>query len=166
MRILRHFTWWVDGSSLHLELEELTPPAITDKMEEVRVAGVGIDVPLGVEKLEATVKMLTRNVDVMVQMGIAPGKRIRSTFRGQTVDELDGASHSEIIVMEHRVSGKSDSWKSGDKSGVEYTLGNIFFYQHTVDDRLVHKIDPQNYVFLVDGVDRFAEVREALGIGF
>ena len=37
MRILRNFTWWVDGSSLHLELDELTPPSIADKLEELRV---------------------------------------------------------------------------------------------------------------------------------
>lgn len=166
MQILRNFTWWVDGSSLHLELDELTPPAITDKTEELRVAGMGMDVPLGLEKLEATVKMVTRNADVMAKMGIAPGKRIRSTFRGHTVNELDGAMQAEIITMEHRVSGKSDAWKGGDKSGVEYTLNSIMFYEHRVNERLLHKLDPQNFRCVVDGVDVWQEAREALGIGF
>jgi P2 family phage contractile tail tube protein len=166
MQILRNFTWWVNGSSLHLELEELTPPAITDKTEELRVAGMGVDVALGLEKLEATVKMFTRNPDIMAKMGIAPGKRIRSTFRGQTVSELDGTQQAEIITMEHRVSGKSDTWKGGDKSGIEYTLNSIMFYEHRVNERVLHKIDPQNFVCVVDGVDVWQEAREALGIGF
>ncbi|CAM5399340.1 hypothetical protein AFEL58S_02010 [Afipia felis] len=166
MQILRNFTWWVDGSSLHLELDELTPPAITDKVEELRVAGMGVDVAMGLEKLEASTKLFTRNPDVMAKMGLAPGKRIRSTFRGHTVSELDGSSQAEIITMEHRVSGKSDAWKGGDKSGIEYTLNSIMFYQHTINDRLLHKIDPQNFTCIVDGVDVWKEAREALGIGF
>lgn len=166
MQILRNFTWWLEGTSLHLELDELTPPALTDKTEELRVAGMGLDVALGLEKLEASAKLFTRNPDVMAKMGIAPGKRIRSTFRGHTVSELDGTSQAEIITMEHRVSGKSDAWKGGDKSGVEYTLNSIMFYQHTVNARLLHKIDPSNYTCIVDGVDIWKDARESLGIGF
>jgi len=166
MRILRNFTWWVDASSLHLEIDQLTPPAIKDKVEELRVGGMGLDVALGFEKLEAKVKLFTRNPDIMVKMGLAPGKRIRSTMRGQSVHEIDGTSQSEIIVMEHRISGEPNDWKSGDKSGMDYTLNSITFYQHTIDERLVHKIDPQNYIFIVDGVDQMREAREALGIGF
>jgi P2 family phage contractile tail tube protein len=166
MQILRNFTWWVDGSSLHLELEELTPPAITDKTEELRIAGMGLDVALGLEKLEASAKLFTRNPDVMAKMGLAPGKRIRSTFRGHTVSELDGTSQAEIITMEHRISGKSDAWKGGDKSGFEYTLNSIIYYEHTVDSRLLHKIDPQNYDCIVDGVNIWQDARQALGIGF
>lgn len=166
MQILRNFTWWVDGSSLHLEIDELTPPAIKDKLEELRVAGIGLDAPLGFEKLEAGAKLFTRNPDIMAKMGLAPGRRIRSTFRGHTVSELDGTSQAEIITMEHRISGTPDAWKNGDKSGLDYSLNSIMFYQHTVNDRLLHKIDPQNYVFLVDGVDQWAEARAGLGIGF
>lgn len=166
MRVLRNFTWWVDGSSLHLELDELTPPSISDKLEELRVGGFGLDIPLGFEKLEAKVKLFTRNPDVMAKMGLAPGKRIRSTFRGQTVHEIDGTSQAEIIVMEHRISGAPDAWKHGDKSGIEYTLNSIMFYQHSVGERLVHKADPQNLIFIVDGVDQMREARESLGIGF
>jgi len=166
MRILRNFTWWVDGASLHLETEELTPPSLKDKLEEVRLGPFGVEVPLGLEKLEAKVQLFTRNPDIMAKMGIAPGKRLRSTFRGQTVDELDGASHTEIIVMEHRISGEPKSWKGGDKSGVEYMLNSITYYKHTVDAREVHLFDPVNMIAMVDGVDQLREAREALGIGF
>lgn len=80
--------------------------------------------------------------------------------------EIDGSSQSEIIVMEHRVSGAPDAWKHGDKGGIEYTLGAIMFYQHNVENWLVHKVDIQNMIFMVDGVDQMREAREALGIGF
>jgi P2 family phage contractile tail tube protein len=166
MSILRNFTWWVNGFSQHLEIEELTPPAIKDKLEAVRIGPFEVDVPLGLEKLEAKVSMFTRNADIMVQMGIGPGLRLQSTFRGQTVDELDGTSHTEIIVMQHRVSGEAKAWKSGDKSGLEYTLNSILYYKHTIDARPIHELDPTNVVGIVNGVDHWRPIREALGMGF
>lgn len=166
MQILRHCTWWVDGRSLHLEVEELTPPAIKDHVEELRLPGFGLDIPLGLEKLEAKAKLTTWNEDVAVRMGIAPGRRLRSTFRGQTTNEIDGSSKSVIIVMEHRISGEPGAWKSGDKSGIECTLSSILFYRHTIDNRVIHQLDLQNMIGIVDGVDQLREAREALGIGF
>jgi P2 family phage contractile tail tube protein len=156
----------VDGRSLHLEVDELTPPAIKDKVEELRLPGFAVDVPLGLEKLEAKVKLSTWNEDVAVKLGLAPGKRLRSTFRGQTTSELDGTSKSVIIVMEHRLAGEPQAWKAGDKTGVEYTLTSILFYRHTVDARVIHQLDLQNMIAIVDGVDQLREAREALGIGF
>jgi P2 family phage contractile tail tube protein len=166
MQILRHFTWWVDGKSLHMEVDELTPPSIKDKLEGLYFGGQEIDIALGLEKLEAKAKLATWNPDIAAKMGLAPGKRIRSTFRGQTVDEIDGVSRTVIIVMEHRISGEPENWKSGDKSGVSHTLNSILFYKHTVDERVIHHIDPQNFVRIVDGVDQLRDAREALGIGF
>lgn len=163
MHILRNFTWWVDGKSMHLEIDELQLPNIKDKLEEVRVGDMGFDVSLGIEKLEAKAKLFTRNPDIMAQMGIRPGVRLRSTFRGQTVDETNGQSAAEVVVMEHRISGEPEAWKSGSKAGVGYTLNSLLYYKHSIDTRVIHLIDPVNMERIVDGVDQLAATREALG---
>ena len=166
MQILRNMTWWLDGRSLHMEVEELTPANIKDKMEEVYAAGQQIELALGLEKLEMKAKLTTINGDVLAKQGIAPGRRMRSTFRGQTVDELNGQSRAVIITAEHRISGETDNWKTGEKAGIAYTLNGILYYKYQIEERVIHEIDPPNFVRIVDGVDQLADARNALGIGF
>lgn len=162
--VLRGFNCFVDGTSTHLEIEELTPPLPADNMEDFIVGGQTIGIPIGHEKLEASFKLTSWNTDVMKLMGLAPGITKRVTFRAQTVSEIDGEEKEVVIVLQGRINPKPESWQAQGRSGVEYAVDTITFYKHTVNNVVVHEIDVINMVRLVDGIDQTASARSALGL--
>ncbi|MHA1524241.1 MAG: phage major tail tube protein [Alphaproteobacteria bacterium] len=163
--ILRGFNAFVEGVSTHLEIEELTPPLPTDNMEDFVVGGQAVGIPIGHEALEASFKLTSWNTDVMKRMGLAPGVTSRVTFRGQTVSEVDGATQEIVIIIVGRINPNPDSWNAQGKSGIEYSIGSIAYFKHSVDNVVVHEVDVVNMIRIVDGVDQWTDRRSALGLG-
>lgn len=164
--ILRNFTAYVDGSSLHLPINEITPPEIMDKMASTNGGGMlgEVDVAVGLEKLEAEIKLDDRNAAMMARAGMAPGLRERITFRGFTVSEIDGSEHAEMIIIEGRLQQKGDAWKKGSVVGVSYPIKGIVYYKHVIDGQVIHNIDMLNAVQIVNGIDQASGMRTALGL--
>ncbi|MEM1284959.1 MAG: phage major tail tube protein [Pseudomonadota bacterium] len=165
--ILRNFTAYEDGSNFHLVVKELVLPAIRDMTEEARGGGmdVPVDVALGLQKLAAEIKLEGRSRDLMLKAGLKPGMHKRVTFRGYSVDELDGAEHSELVIIEGRINANPDAWKHGGIVGVSYPVTSIIYFKHAVDGEVIHEIDAANMVRIVGGVDQNTGARDALGMG-
>lgn len=164
--ILRNFTAYVDGSSYHLVVKELTPPEIMDKMEAARGGGMlgDVDVPVGLGKIGAEMKMQGRDPTLMARAGMAPGTRERITFRGFTVSEIDGSEHAEMLIIEGRIQQKGDAWKTGSIVGVSYPISSVTYYKHVIDGAVIHEIDIVNGNQVAGGVDQTSGMRSALGL--
>lgn len=164
--ILRNFTAYVDGNSYHLSVAELTPPEVMDKTETARGGGMlgEVDVPVGIEKMAAEMKMQGRDPALMARAGMAPGTTERITFRGFSVSEIDGSEHAEMIIIQGRIQQKGDAWKTGSIVGVSYPIQSISYYKHVVDGQIVHDIDFINAVQNTGGVDQSSGLRSALGL--
>ncbi|MDO5631145.1 MAG: phage major tail tube protein [Paracoccus sp. (in: a-proteobacteria)] len=164
--ILRNFTAFVDGYDLRMEVEELTPPLIRDLTDEVKSGALDApyDVPLGLQKLEASLKINSRQKELMKKAGLGPGSNIRATFRGVAISEVDGSQQNEVLVMQGRISADAAAWAAQTVNKADFKIGSITYYKHLVDGAPLYEIDLFNFVRIIGGVDQLAGVRNGLGL--
>lgn len=165
-QILRRFTAFVEGYDTRLEIEEITPPLVRDLAEEVKAGAMlaPMDAPLGLQKLEASMKLNSRQKALMKQAGITPGKFVSITFRVVSISEIDGGQQNEVLVIKGRLNVDGNSWSANSASTTDYKIGSINYYQHRVDGELLYEIDIINCICIVDGVDQWADLRAGLGL--
>lgn len=164
-QILRNFTAFVEGYDTRLSIAEIGPPLVRDLVEEVKAGGLlaPMDVPLGLQKLEASLKVNARIRPLMKQVGMTPGKFIRPTFRGVSVSEIDGSQQNEVLVMQGRLNIDANTWAAQSASQMDFKLGSITYYKHIVDGSTLYEVDLINFVCIVDGEDQWADIRAGLG---
>ncbi len=164
-RILRKFNAFVEGYSTHLEVEEITPPNVRDQVETIKAGGllVEYDVALGLQKLEASIKLNTRQREMMKHVGLAPGVHKMITFRGVGISEIDGTQHDEVMSLTGRLNLEQGNWQAQSVAMTDYKIGSILFYKHVIDGKVLHHIDLKNFIGIVDGTDHWAGLRSGLG---
>lgn len=102
-RILKHFNVFADGNSHAGEVEEITLPKLTRKLEEYRAGGMNgpIDVDLGNEKLELETTYGGLMRDILKQYGTTTVDGALVRFAGAYQSEDTGAVDAvEITVRE------------------------------------------------------------------
>ncbi len=164
-QVLRKFNAFVEGYSTHLEIEETTPPNVRDQVETIKAGGLlaEYDVALGLQKLEASIKLNSRQRELMKHAGLAPGIHRMITFRGVGVSEIDGSSQNEVMSLTGRLNMDQGNWQAQSTAMTEYKIGSILFYKHVVNGSVLHHIDLKNFIGIVDGVDHWADMRSGLG---
>ncbi len=165
-QVLRRFTAFVDGYDARLTVDEITPPLVRDLAEEVKAGGLmsPLDVPLGIQKLEAGLKVNALLRPLMKQVGLTPGKHVRPTFRGVTISEIDGNQENHVLVMQGRLNIDANTWTAGSVTTMDFKMGSITYYKHTIDGSPLYEIDLLNCVCIIDGVDQWASIRSGLGL--
>ncbi|MGR3486037.1 MAG: phage major tail tube protein [Paracoccaceae bacterium] len=163
--VLRKHNAFVEGYSTHLECEDVTPPNIQDQVETIKAGGLiaEYDVTVGLKKLEAKLKLNSRNRLLMGQAGLAPGVHRSITFRGVAVSEIDGTQQDEVMQITGRMNGDAGNWAAQSTAMMEYSIGSILFYRHLVNGSVLHHVDVKNFICIVDGVDQWAGMRSGLG---
>ena len=164
--ILTNMNLYFDGTNFVSEVEELSPPKITPKFREYKAAGMGapVDIPNGeVEKLESSFTLNSVSSTVLKQLKVVPGSTVPFEFRGATVSQ-DG-SKGKVVVTQRGLIKETDygSWKAGDDTSLKIGM-TLDYYRLTINDEVIHEIDPVNFVCIIDGVDQTKELRDALGI--
>ena len=164
-QVLRKFNAFVEGYSTHLEIEELTPPNIRDQVETIKAGGLigEYDESLGLQKLEASIKLNSRQKQLMKHVGLAPGVHKMITFRGVGVSEIDGSQQDEVMSISGRLNLDQGNWQAQSGAPTEYKIGSILFYKHVIAGSVVHHFDLKNFIGIVDGIDVWAEVRSGMG---
>jgi P2 family phage contractile tail tube protein len=163
--ILKNMNLFVDGRGYAGNVEELTPPKLTFKIEEFRNGGMDapVEVEMGMDKLEASFSLTKYDADVLKLFGLAPGNTKPLTFRGSIISE-DGAENPVVIQLQGMLKEVDQgSWKPGDKATLKGTVA-CRYYKHTVAGIVVHEIDIPNMIRNVGGVDQLAATRKNLGM--
>ncbi len=163
--VLRNFTAFVDGYDARLSVAELTPPVVRDLVEEIKAGGLlaPMDIPLGLQKLEAAIKVNARLRPLMKQVGMTPGKFIRPTFRGVSISEIDGSQQNETLIMQGRLNIDANTWAAQSVSQMDFKIGSISYFKHIIDGSTLYEIDLVNMICMVDGNDQWADIRSGLG---
>lgn len=163
--IQRKFNVFVEGYSTHLEIEGCTVPNLQDVTEEIKAGGLiaGVDVPLGFQKMEAGLKINSRQKLLMKQVGLAPGRSSKITMRSVNVSEIDTTQEDEVISITGRLNANNGGWEAQSVPKDEYKIGTIFYYKHTIGGEVIHHIDLKNFIGIVDGEDVWAPLRSGLG---
>lgn len=161
--IIKYLNMFVDGFGYAGRVETLTPPVLTRKTEEYVGAGMPgpIDLDFGIERMEASWEMSSYEKEVVRHWG--SGQPIAVVFRGAAMD-FDDTTTAIVLTMRGVVNvlDRGD-WTAGEKPTLTVTAG-LTYYQEQIDGEVIHEIDPAGYVQTINGVDRMANVRAAVGI--
>lgn len=159
--ILRNCTIFVDRVSKIGQASEITLPVPTEKLEEMRNAGMvmPIDIPLGYEKIEASFKMTGFDPQVIQLFGLAVGQEREYMVTGALAHE-DGTIINATAYIRGRLT-KNDhgTWQPGEQAENEYAI-TLRYYKLEVDGRVLLEMTP--FEVTVGGVSQTGGIRAAL----
>ena len=163
--ILRNVNAVIDGRGYAGRFETVTLPKITVKTEDYR--GGGMDgtarIDMGLEPLECMMESNAVDADLLRGWGVGPGQLVQWTFRGALVSEDDTVRAAVANMRAWCSEVDFGDWKAGEKVPLKLTAqANYYKLEH--DGSVIHEIDVDNMVRIVNGVDVLAQQRAALGI--
>ena len=164
-RKLKNMNLFNDGVSFVGVATEVVLPTLTRKLEEYRGAGMNgpVDADLGMEKLtvEHTYGGIVR--ELFMQFGITRADGVLLRFAGAYQrDDTGEVDAVEIVVRGRHEEIDMGKGKPGDDTEFKFKTA-ISYYKLSMNGAVLVEIDVQNMVCIVNGVDRLAELRAAIG---
>jgi P2 family phage contractile tail tube protein len=165
-RKLKYLNLFNEGENYLGQVMEVTLPKLTRKMEDYQ--GGGMSAPIktdqGMEGLTLEFSCGGLMVDVIKQFGITQHDGVKLRFAG-SYQRDDGSNTSAVEVFARGRHSTVDmgSGKQGEASEFKVT-SELSYYKLVVDGETIIEIDIINMIEIVDGVDRLADHRKALGI--
>lgn len=164
--ILKNFTLFVNGDNYIGQIGEVGLGKIAEKVESVRPGGLlgEIDVSMGLDKFEFEMKFAGLVEKILRQFGAVGVAATLFRFVGAYQEDVEGGVKPAELVVRGRIPELDPGTaKTGDKT--EWTVKATGTYvKWTVSGRTELEIDWLNCVYIVGGVDRYAEIRAALGM--
>lgn len=164
MKILKNFNLFVDGRGYAGKAEEVTPPKLTIKTEDIRAGGMDAPaaVDMGMERLEASFSLVEYDPDLLKQFGLVSGNAVQITLRSALVDD---ESTSPMIIKLRGMFNEVDmgKFKAGDKANLQCNIV-CRYYSLSIDGSTLIEIDVDNMTRIINGADKMLEIRNALGI--
>ena len=163
---LKDFNLFDSGNSYRGEVEEITLPKLSRKMEEYRAAGMTgpVSVDLGNEAitLEWTAGGLL--LDALLQYGARSHNATQLRFAGAYENDDDGTvSAVEIVVRGRHKEIDMGSAKNGDDTKQKFSTA-CSYYKLTIDNKPIYEFDFINGVEKIGGKDTNASIRRAIGL--
>jgi len=163
-RKLKTMNVFNEGQSWLGEVSSVTLPKITAKTEDWRGAGMlgEVAIDMGLEKLELETTCGGPMRDAIRQLG-TPG--VAGTFRrfaGAYQDDTTGTISSVDVTMRGRPV-EIDFGEAKIGEGGEFKdKWALSYYRLEWDGRALVEIDMLSGVYMVEGIDRYAELRAAI----
>ena len=163
--VLKNLNLFVDGRGYAGQIDEYNAPDLTISTEDYR--GGGMDAPIalemGQEPLETSFSLIAYDADVLALWGVAEGASVPFTVRG-ALESFDGTVKPVVHEMRGKITSLArGTWAPGQKPALTVTM-RLNFYRETHDGTVLHEIDIENMKRVVNGTDRLAAQREALGL--
>ena len=139
---------------------EFEEPKLVIKMEEHRAGGMlgPVDLDMGMEKMSTKIKMAGHLAHLIRKFGTTQvdGVRVRLA---QAYRADDGSKPQDVQIFIGGRFAEIDlgTAKPGDSTEHDYDLP-LAYYRREVDGRVEVEVDMPNGVFVVDGIDRYAEI--------
>lgn len=155
-------------ASKHLTLSEMKLPDLSESFADHNPGGgkVGIEVGVGIEKLNAPFKLNGFDPQVMTQFGLGTRVATNYTALGAIIDKRTGRTFQAKALMEGRLGSVSgDAFQRGQLQGYEYAIHAITHYELHFDGAEKFYFDFFTNAWRVGGVDQNAEMNRALNIG-
>ncbi|WP_321367922.1 phage major tail tube protein [uncultured Desulfuromusa sp.] len=162
--ILKNLNLFVDGRGQAGKIEEFTPPKLTIKTEGFRAGGMDTEAKhdMGMEPLEASATLQSYDAQLFKLFGLTKGSNHPLTGRGAI--DRDGTIVPVLINMRGTLTEiDQGSWKPGDKGAVKLKW-ELTYFKQSIDGAVVHEIDVENMIRIIDGTDQLADQRAAIGI--
>ncbi len=163
--ILKNFNVFIDGRGYAGVAEEMQLPTLGLATEDFRAGGMDgtIKIEMGQEAMECTITLSGYDLATLGLWGIGEGNNVPITARG-ALESLDGTVTPIVVNLSGTIrSLEPGGWKAGEKSTLQLTI-DVRSYKYTQNGQAIHDIDLINMVRIVNGKDRLAAQRSALGI--
>lgn len=163
--IRKNFNMFVDGKGYAGQVEEFNPPKLTLVTEEFRAGGMDapVDLTMGMEKLTCDWSMKSYDRDVLSLFGVKEGVIVPVTVR-EALESYDGTVTAVIRSLRGKITEIDEGTsKPGEAAMLKITM-SLNYYKMTHGGRVVHEIDVENNVRIINGVDALAPIRSALGM--
>lgn len=159
--ILRNCNIFVDRVSKIGQSNEITLPVPTEKVEELRNAGMvmPIDIPMGYEKPEASFKLTAFDPQVIVLFGLAVGQEREFMVTGALAHEDGTVINATAYIRGRLIKNDHGAWKPGEAGENDFSI-SLRYYKLEVDGAVLIEADPFNVS--IGGVSQTAAIRAAL----
>lgn len=165
-RKLKNMNLFNDGNSYVGQVLEVTLPKLTRKMEEYRGGGMNgpVQIDLGQEALEIewTCGGLMR--EVLNQYGMSTHHGVALRFAGAYQREDSAA----VDAIEINLRGRHKEIDFGTAKLADDTTFKVAtvlsYYKLTINGEDIIEIDCVNFIEKVNGTDRLADIRKAIGL--
>jgi len=157
-----------DGKSMLGRAEEIDLPDVKFTTAEHKALGMQgrLELPTGIDKLEASFKWNSFYIDVMAQIPNPynfVSLQVRSSV--ETWDATGRTAQAARVI--HLKGGfkefNSGKYKQHDNAQFPSKM-NVIYLKDVVDGRELYEIDVMANIYKVDGVDLMAQFRSNLGI--
>ena len=155
------------SNSQHLTMRELKLPTLQEIYQDHHAGGamVAVEIPVGVQKLEPTFKLIGIDPKLLTQFGLSSPYRRLYTAYGVLVQNRTGREVELRAVMEGRL-GKveADTFQRGELMTNDYAINSIMHYEVHIDGKEVLFWDFETSVWRIDGIDQRATRNSILRI--
>lgn len=161
--IIKNMTVSVDGRGYAGQVMEYTPPVLTLLTEEHRAGGMDapITLDMGMEALETSFVLRSYEREILRQFGVSEGNSVPFVGRG-AMQSYDGTVRPTVHTMRGKITSLDrGTWQPGQVASMTVTM-RLDYYREEHDGVLVHEIDIERMVRVVDGRDLLADIRQAL----
>lgn len=162
---LKNMNLFLDGAGHLGMVSEVTLPKLAIKFEGWRGGGMLGEIPIdqGVDKLECEFTLGGLAETALAQFGATTHDAAQLRFAGAYQDEATGAVKALEAVCRGRYAEIDfGNAKPGGDTEHKAKLA-CSYYRLDIDGRTLIEIDLLGAVFIVDGIDRYAEIRAAIG---
>lgn len=165
---LKNMNWFNDGNSYVGLVGSVTLPKLERKTENWRGGGmngaVGVDLGMADDPLSLEWKIGGIDETVLKQYGITGVAGIGMRFAGAYQRDDTGDVDAVEVVVRGKHTG-IDMGESKPGENTEHTItSQLSYYKLVINGRTVIEIDVVNMIEIVDGVDRLAQQRKAIGL--
>jgi len=163
--MLTNCVMFVDGVSFSGDVPSMTLPKLSIKTEEYRGGGMSgpVDLPTGLEKLEAAFTTNGVRKEALKFFGLADQTACNLVFRGSFTGQKGTVKSVTVTLRGSLKEVDMGDWKPGDKAEIKHAVA-ITYYKLEIDGRVMYEIDFANMVQVINGVDQLAAERSALGL--
>ena len=165
-RSLKNFALFMEGTSYIGEMPEVGLPKLTRKMEDYRSGGMNAPVKLdfGMEGMEAELTAAGYMKELFDTWGTLRHDGVLLRFAGALQgDDSEGVDTLEVVMRGRFTEIDPGNSEPGGDTEHKVTT-RLTYYKLTVNGDVLAEIDLVNFVEIIDGQDRLAEQRNALGI--
>lgn len=163
--VRKNLNLFVDGRGYAGQIDEFNAPKLTLQTEEFRAGGmdVPIDVTMGMEKLVTDFGLKAYDRNVLALFGVAEGNEVPFVAR-EALESFDGTVTAVVHTMRGKITELDPGTSKPGELPVLKVSMSLTYYKLQHGDTVVHEIDAQNMVRVINGVDALANIRAALSI--
>ena len=167
-RKVKQLNVFTDGTNWIGEAEDFTFAKLSRKFEAYRGGGMmgAANIHMGLEDgaLDTSFTFGGVEAELVKRMGLAKIDGVALRFAGSFQRDDTGEISAVEIVMRGRHKEFDGGENKQGESGTTKMSTECAYYQLTIDGKEIIEIDIINMVLKVDGVDRLAEHRKAIGL--